>query len=337
MSEETATHNTESDETTRDSPEKPRTLSEEELAARRAGAKKSTGPRTLVGKLRSSQNALKHGRYRGQSAAYARSLYDRMEELGEDPSEFAEIEDGLRTSFLPTNQLQKMLVHEIALLEWQRQRMERAQTALLARSIQKLEIERERESLKVSQKISSQIPTAQLRIGLVWHKDESPTKYQKLLEWLQTLQGCIEIQDYETAEAVVGWIYGAVPTVRGAHIKSLFHSLAQAGSKASPDESTVSSLRLELLREISDVTSQYDLYLREHTDLTPAMRDECLAPNNNQRDLMIQMTMVDRRIDQKIRLLLTLQKFDADRDRASETPRRGKKNGAEAEESDEGQ
>jgi hypothetical protein len=43
------------------------------------------------------------------------------------------------------------------------------------------------------------------------------------------------------------------------------------------------------------------------------------------------------RIDQKIRLLLTLQKFDADRDRASETLRRGEKNGAEAEESDEGQ
>ncbi|HTV53579.1 MAG TPA: hypothetical protein VMI06_01550, partial [Terriglobia bacterium] len=127
MSEETATHNAEIDETTPDSTDNPETLNEGQLAARRANAKKSTGPRTLVGKLRSSQNAVKHGRYAGQSAAFARSLYARMEELGEDPSEFAEIEDGLRTSFLPSNELQKMLVHEIALLEWQRLRMERGQ------------------------------------------------------------------------------------------------------------------------------------------------------------------------------------------------------------------
>jgi len=35
--------------------------SEKQIAANRANAKKSTGPKTLVGKLRSSKNAYRHG------------------------------------------------------------------------------------------------------------------------------------------------------------------------------------------------------------------------------------------------------------------------------------
>jgi hypothetical protein len=319
MIEEAPSNNTETANTTSSTVEQKPAVSTAKLRANRENAKKCTGPRTLAGKMRSSRNALKHGRYCGQSASYSTALYNRMEELGEDPADFAEIEDGLRTSFLPSNEVQKMLVHEIALMQWRRQRLERAEAALLARRIQKLEIKRERESLTVSQKISSQIPAAQLTIGLVWHQDETPTKYQKLLDWLETLQGCIEVKDYDTAGAVVGWIYGTVPTVRGAHIRSMFQSLAKAGPNGPSDDSLVPMLRVELLREISNVTSMYDLYLREHTDLTPTMRDECFAPNSKQRALVSQLSLIDRRIDQKIRLLLTLQKVGGDRERAEDS------------------
>jgi hypothetical protein len=47
-----------------------------------------------------------------------------------------------------------------------------------------------------------------------------------------------------------------------------------------------------------------------------AMRDECMAPNRKQRASMLRMNAVHRRINQKARLLLTLKKFAADRDRA---------------------
>jgi hypothetical protein len=57
------------------------------------------------------------------------------------------------------------------------------------------------------------------------------------------------------------------------------------------------------------------------------MRAECMAPNKKQRALMLQMNAVDRRIDQKVRLLLTLQKFVADRDRATEPDRGSKQDG----------
>jgi hypothetical protein len=64
------------------------------------------------------------------------------------------------------------------------------------------------------------------------------------------------------------------------------------------------------------------------------MRDECMAPNRKQRALMLQMNVVDRQIDQNVRSLLTLQKFAAGRDRATEPDGRSK-TGRTAGESDE--
>jgi hypothetical protein len=113
MSEETSTSNSER-EAALGSIEERSGVSDAQLAARRENAKKSTGPRTFAGKIRSSRNALKHGRYCGQTTFYSRALYGRMQELGEDPGEFADIGDGLRTSYLPSNKAQQMFVHEIA-------------------------------------------------------------------------------------------------------------------------------------------------------------------------------------------------------------------------------
>jgi hypothetical protein len=57
------------------------------------------------------------------------------------------------------------------------------------------------------------------------------------------------------------------------------------------------------------------------------MRDECMAPNGKQRASMLQMNVVDRRIDQKVRSLLTLEKFGADRGRTTEPDGRSKQDG----------
>jgi hypothetical protein len=88
MSEETSTSNSERKEAAPGNIEKRSGLSDAQLAARRENAKKSTGPRTFAGKMRSSRNAVKHGRYCGQTALYSRALYGRMQELGENADDF---------------------------------------------------------------------------------------------------------------------------------------------------------------------------------------------------------------------------------------------------------
>jgi hypothetical protein len=305
-------------------------LTPAQLAANRANAQKSTGPRTLVGKLHSSLNRMTHGHYSRQSRSYREALHTTMTELGEDPHEFAKMEDSLIASLLPADAAQKMLVHDLALLRWHRSRLERAQAALLARRVEQLELDRERKSLQVSQTISAQIPTSQLKMGLIWDQD-SATKFQRLVEWLEHLQNMVKYKDFADADQLVAWIYGPNPTTRGAIIRGAFRRLAEAGADP-PDPAQVRILERELLRELANVSAQCDLYLREHVDLTATMCEERLTPTENERWLIRQMSLIDQQIERKTRLLLAVQKEAREREqalKASDRPQEGPTNGGQ--------
>ena len=65
-------------------------LTAAQLEARKANARKSTGPRTAAGKRRSSRNARKHGLY-----SNANFFWDAAIALGEDPRDFERLLKGL--------------------------------------------------------------------------------------------------------------------------------------------------------------------------------------------------------------------------------------------------
>ena len=285
-------------------------LSRKRIAANRRNARQSTGPRTLAGKVRSARNCIRQGLYLHEKGSHTQFLAGSMEEMGEDPRQFSRIQQALVGSLRPRGAAQTMLVEDIASLRWERRRLERAQAALLARRMQQLELERQRHSLQVSQQISAAIPGVILNAGLLWAED-SATKFQKILEWLENLKDAMEVGEFSGLETLLGWIYGANLTLRGATIQSRFEELAESGPQARDPSDRPASwliLRRELLAEISSVTQQYQLYLREHVDLTPTMREKCLAPTIDQRWLMRQMNLIDRQIDSKTRRLLDMQR-----------------------------
>ncbi|MGH9434281.1 MAG: hypothetical protein ACRD3T_22375 [Terriglobia bacterium] len=291
-----------------------------QIAASRRNARKSTGPRTLAGKARVARNAIQQGLYVRENGGYAQCLAGSMEEMGEDPKQFSRIQEGLMSALRPVGAAQTMLVEDIASLRWERRRLERAQAALVSRRMQQLELVRQRHSLQVSQQITADIPVSFLRLGVLWTRD-SATKFQKMLEWLEGLKERLEVGEFSGAEALIGWIFGENLTLRGAMIKGLFQELAEAGPGIMrPSERPAGwfTLRRELLAEISNVTQQYQLYLRENVELTPTMREECLAPTVDQRWLMRQMSLVDRQIERKTRLLLDMQQASSKRDEAPE-------------------
>jgi hypothetical protein len=83
------------------------TVSPEQLAANRANAARSTGPRTPEGKLRSSQNARKHG--------FTASTYAvvRLEDL----NEVAHLREDLVNLYRPVNSQELFAVERIALAQ----------------------------------------------------------------------------------------------------------------------------------------------------------------------------------------------------------------------------
>ena len=101
--------------------EKQQPISEAKLAANRANAQKSSGPKSEEGKARSSRNAFKHG------------LYSKQLVLpGEDPAELDALKANLRAEHQPVSETEEILVNEMAEQYWRLRRARRLETDLLA-------------------------------------------------------------------------------------------------------------------------------------------------------------------------------------------------------------
>ncbi|GIU75858.1 MAG: hypothetical protein KatS3mg004_2945 [Bryobacteraceae bacterium] len=85
------------------SPKPKRPLTEKELAARRANARKSTGPRSAEGKARSSKNAVKHGFFAQTALLYF-----------ESPDEFVALRDSYIAEYQPQGPTEMHFVMEMA-------------------------------------------------------------------------------------------------------------------------------------------------------------------------------------------------------------------------------
>jgi len=95
-------------------------ISERKLAANRANAQLSTGPRTTRGKARSSRNALKHGLLSSQI------LLEH-----EDANELEALREGFYADLQPVGTLEEVLVERIIASAWLHRRALRAETALM--------------------------------------------------------------------------------------------------------------------------------------------------------------------------------------------------------------
>jgi hypothetical protein len=96
-------------------------VSPRKLAANRANAKKSTGPRTVLGKRRSSMNSLTHGLFS-----------ERIVLPDEDPARFARFRDAMLEVFLPSGIEEQTLCEKIISLNWRLRRVQRISSTMPA-------------------------------------------------------------------------------------------------------------------------------------------------------------------------------------------------------------
>ena len=96
-------------------------ISEARLAANRANAEKSTGPKSEEGKIRSSRNSFKHG------------LYSKQLVLpGEDPAALDQLKADLRAEHQPINETEEILVNDLAEQYWRLRRARRLEAESLS-------------------------------------------------------------------------------------------------------------------------------------------------------------------------------------------------------------
>src|SRR5262245_44126054 len=93
---------------------------ERQLEADRANSVRSTGPKSLLGKARSSMNACKHG-----LTAQTVIIED------EDPAQFDALRKGLEEEFEPRSLMERELVERLAGITWRIRRIPKFEAALI--------------------------------------------------------------------------------------------------------------------------------------------------------------------------------------------------------------
>lgn len=101
-----------------------RPLTEKQLAARRANAQKSTGPRTPEGKARSSRNAVKHGFFAQTALLYY-----------ESPEDFVALRDSYIAEYAPQGPTEMHFVMEMANAQYRLRRVRGMEADLIQKLI----------------------------------------------------------------------------------------------------------------------------------------------------------------------------------------------------------
>jgi len=301
-------------------------LTPQRLDAARQNAQRSTGPRSEAGKCHCRMNALKHGERsdpENQNAV--------MRALGEDPARFETLKQELRESFGSGDPFVEKQVDDLACLYVRRDRIERAQTGLMRRALLEVEERQHRrrkeiegatiaagEAIDVRLEAPSD-PAARLRLllsllGVIGAKVQA----RCFLPWqAAALKGCYAGKG--------GWRAGRI-----GHLLSVFADpdiaarlveapAEPAGLPCEPTEVLWHKKLLRLLEaETASVEKEFAYEEKLNEEKVEIERDACLAPSGEEwRMLLRREEALDRAIDRKIKLILTLRKA-AERTNAAE-------------------
>jgi hypothetical protein len=278
-------------------------LTAAEIEARRRNSLKSTGPRTARGKRRACLNALKRG-----VSTQAQAFHATMCELEEDPEGFMRLLRGLIAARQPADAVEMMLIEDIAVLEWKKMRLDRAQAGKQAQTLHEFIAGRRHRALQVGRD-TPDISQAEVFETGIRHLVNSPAKFGRLMECLELLLKCVKENDASAeAELMLSSLYGERPSLRGAEIINLFRRFTHPAEQTAEQTPAGKLLELAIQEEIRDVMEEYVLYLEEHIEVSRAQRDAALAPTPYDWYVMIrQENALNHMIERKLILLERIQ------------------------------
>jgi len=301
-------------------------LTPQRLDAARHNSQRSTGPRSEAGKQRMKMNALKHG-----CDAAPENEAAVMRALGEDPERYAALQRELATTYGPGDALWDHQVADLGKLYWRRNRIERMVTGMMRDALEN--VETERRSLARALADVTFEPSQCEAVALDLPK---PTHPCVRLRMLISLWGVIreqvrrryfplaqrkQIESYYQGE--LGWRPRQIGHLLGLfmdwaylhdqqdqarldkYVKESFGG--EAGMEARYQE-----LERLLEEQIAGVEAAFADEMKAQEEKDAIARDSCLAPENEAANMVLRLeTALDRAIDRKVRILLTMRQEHA--------------------------
>jgi hypothetical protein len=312
------------------------------LDAARSNARHSTGPRTQAGKHHSRMNALEHGE---RSAPENHDAV--MRALGEDPAQFDALKQELSASFSTGDPFVEKQVDDLTRLYWRRERLERSQTGLMRRALLALEEAQHRRrkeiedcTVEVGQALNVTLeapsdPAARLRLllsflGLIrvqvharsflaWQAAALQGFYRNKTGW-RGARLCFLLALFAGSNLPLplGGAGAHAADAEGDEEDDIEAPLvdAQPAQEAGPfvatepaDELRYKQLVLLLADEVAAVEQEFEYEEKLNEEKVAIERDACLAPAGEEWRMMLRREeSLDRAIDRKIKLLMTLRK-----------------------------
>ncbi len=315
------------------------------LDAARSNAQCSTGPRSAAGKQHSRMNAVRHGERSDPENHYA-----VMRALGEDPAQFDALKQELRDSFGSGDSFIEKQIDDLARLYWRRDRLERSQTGLMRRALLALEEQQHRRrkeiegaTIAVGQAINITLdepsdPAARLRLllsflgvirvqvharsFLAWQAAALQGFYRNKTGW-RGARLCFLLALFAGSNLPLplGDAGAHAADAEGDEEDDIEAPLvdAQPAQEAGPfvatepaDELRYKQLVLLLADEVAAVEQEFEYEEKLNDERAAVERDACLAPAGEEWRMMLRREeSLDRAIDRKIKLLLSLRKAAA--------------------------
>jgi len=282
-------------------------MSTKELKARRENAKKSTGPRTEMGKARVSANALKHGYHADKIA------YQAMIALGEDPEEFAFIYNTLVQSEAPQNGEQFLLLEDVAVMKWQANRNQRGQAGLIGKAQEALVRERMKKFKDYEQTLED-APQEQVIAHGIASLPDSGGKFERIVDLLRIMIGTVEKGEYRDAASTLRMVYGKED--ESLHVATQRRRLEHLATGV--QGLTAKDAKKWVLEDLAKDRQRWSQAWKEHLETmrgpTQAELNACCVPQGKAwRAAIRQAASLDQRIDKKMRLYWEAQKKDRER------------------------
>jgi len=294
--------------------------------AARHNAQRSTGPRSEAGKERMRMNALKHG-----CDAAPENEAAVMRALGEDPERCAALKRELATAYGPGDTLWDRQTEDLAKLYWRRQRIERMETGLMRDALEAVE-ERRRVPARALAEVTFE-PSQCEAVALELPKPNHPLVRLRMLISLWgvirdevrrrvfTLAQQNQIERYYRGE--LGWRPRQIGHLLGLFMKWAYLHDQQDhaeldkyvkegfGSEAGV-EARSQELLLLLEEQMAAVEAAFTEEMKAQEEKDAIARDSCLAPEDETANMVLRLEMaLDRAIDRKVRILLTMRKEHA--------------------------
>ena len=301
-------------------------LTPRRVNAARHNSERSTGPRSEAGKERVKMNAVKHG-----CDAAPENEAAVMRALGEDPERFAALKRELATAYGPGDAQWDRQIDDLSRLYWRRQRIERMETGLMREALEQVE-----EGRRGLARALAEVTFEPAQCEAVALDLPKPTHPSVRLRMLISLWGVIrdevrrrvftlaqqnQIERYYQGELgwrprQIGHLLGLFTNWAYLHDQQDQAELDKYVKESFGGEAGVEARYQELLGLLEEQTAAVEAAfadeMQAQEEKDAIARDSCLAPEDETANMVLRLEAgLDRAIDRKVRILLTMRRENA--------------------------